>query len=616
MANTRHHKKQKAISTTQAKDPMLDYVVEQFKLYEQHWDNKFDEAKTIYDHWCNVPPKRGEDWQNAVHVPLTLEAEQTISPRLYTAMFPNSAPVEVLAEGKADPQEAIVIKEGIKHYFRRANVEGKGAFTISQTVLFGTGYGEEIWKSESQWLHDPVTGERHKKNLGGRPDFQLVDFFEMFPHPSKMEIKDDLPLIRRRFCDAEYIKDLAKNPKFDFTNLDKALQSEIIVGSQQTDWKKGLKSGKKKDEYEILEYWGPWHSSFDEDKKVTSKEAEPYWIIIINRTIKIIGKPNPHNYGHAPYIKTKLFEDCKPSWFGVGIGKAGLPTQERVNKLVNQRLDNVDLVLNKQGVYNGNDLLINTRKLTKNRPGLWHSVSDTVNSLKWIETPDVTSSSYKEEELAKQDFRESTGAVNPLMPADSGQHRTAMGLNLLQGAAGMRFRPVLRKMEIDFIQLLAEMFLSDLQQFMAMPEWIDVMSEEGNPVPIQLTPEMIQTKVKFMPSGVSETLNKELQVGQLLRFKELTRDDPTVNRREINKRIAENMGFKEISKLLSPPRPIKAGGNLTPEQQMKIQQRINEGASDEEIEAEMSENGQGQGQQQNPPGQNPQEMSAPAPAGG
>ena len=231
-----------------------------------------------------------------------------------------------------------------------------------------------------------------------------------------------------------------------------------------------------------------------------------------------------------------------------------------------------------------------------------------------METPDVTSSSYKEEELAKQDFRESTGAVNPLMPADSGQHRTAMGLNLLQGAAGMRFRPILRKMEIDFIQLLAEMFLSDLQQFMTMPEWIEVMSSLGNPEPVLLTPEIIQTKVKFMPSGVSETLNKELQVGQLLRFKELTRDDPTVNRREINKRIAENMGLKDIPELLTPPKPVTAGGPLSPEEQMKINQRVNEGASDEQIESEMFE--AGKQQSANPPGQNPQEMSAPPPSGG
>jgi hypothetical protein len=611
MAN-KTHKKQTKPAKSEMKDPMLEYVVEQFNLYEQHWQDRFDEARVIYDHWNNEAPKRDESWQNAVHVPLTLEAEQTITPRLFSALFPSSAPVEVLVEGKADPNEGIVIRDGIKHYFRKANVEGRGSSTITQTVLFGTGYGEETWCIEKKWLNDPNTGERYEAQLGGRPDFQPIDFFEMYPHPAKLEVKDPLPIIRRRFCDAEYIKKMAKNPNYEFNNLSEALNSESVVYPK--DWKENkLQSSKKKDEYEIIEYWGPWHASFKDDKVVTTKDAEPYWIVIVNRKVKMWGKPNPHNYGHPPYIKTKLFEDPKPCWFGVGIGKAGLPTQERLNKLVNQRLDNVDLVLNKQGCYNGNDPLVNTRKLMKSKPGLWHKVSDTVTSMKWMETPDVTSSSYKEEELAKQDFRESTGAVNPLMPADQGQHRTAMGLNLLQGAAGMRFRPVLRKMEIDFIQLLAEMFLSDLQQFMTAPEWIDVMSSIGVPQPVLLTPEMIQKKAKFIPTGVSETLNKELQIGQLLRFKELTKDDPTVNRREINKRVAELMGFKDIPLLLTPPQPVTAGGPLSPEEQMRIQQRVNEGASDEQIESELFGNQPAQGA--NAPAQNPTEASVPVAAG-
>jgi len=612
MANT--------IKSAPSGDKMLDYVVEQFNLYESHWHERFEEAKTIYDHWNNVAPKREESWQNAVHVPLTLEAEQTISPRLFSALFPNQAPVEVMVEGKGDPQKGIVIRDAIKHYFKRANVEGKGSFVMAQNVLFGTGYGEHTWKVEKKWLYDNLSGDRYQTVLGGRPEFQPVDFFEMYPHPSKLEIKDGLPLIRRRFADAEYIKELAKNPNFKFDKLEEALQTEAIVGQIGSNWKDGISTtgknvnvGKKKDEYEISEYWGPWHPTYEKDKVVTEKDAEPYWVVIINRTVKIWGKPNPHNFGHPPYIKTKLFEDPKPSWFGVGIGKAGLPTQERVNKIVNQRLDNVDLVLNKQGVYNGNDPLINTRKLLKSKPGLWHKVSDVDGSMKWMDTPDVTSSSYKEEEIAKQDFRESTGAVNPLMPADSGQHRTAMGLNLLQGAAGMRFRPVLRKMEIDFITLLADMQLSDLQQFMTQPEWVEVMGSDGGPKPVLLTPEMIQTKVKFMPTGVSETLNKELQVGQLLRFKELTKDDPTVNRREINKRIAELMGFKDIPLILTPPQPIRAEGPLSPENQMKIDQRTNEGANDDQITAEMFGDSVTQGA--NAPGQNPTEASAPVPAG-
>jgi hypothetical protein len=612
MANSTH-KKNKADPSSDLKDPMVEYVISQFSLYESHWSDRFEEAKTVYDHWKNKPPAREEAWQNAVHVPLTLEAEQAITPRLFAALFPDSAPLDVLTVGDEPAENGIIIKDGIKHYFRKDQVEGKALSLLSQTVLFGTGYGEESWKVEHKSFQDPDTGEWLKVRLGGRPTFHAVDFFEIYPHPAKLEIKDGLPLIRRRFCDAEFIKDLTKNPNFKFQNIEEALQSDSVVYPK--DWNSLLQSSKKKDSYEIIEYWGPWHSSYAKDKEVSSADADQYWIVIVNRKVKMWGKQNPHNFGHPPYVRTKLFEDPKPSWFGVGIGQAGLPTQERINKIVNQRLDNVDLVLNKQGAYNGNDPLINTRKLIKSKPGLWHKVSDTASSLRWLDTPDVTSSSYKEEELAKTDFRESTGAVNPLMPADQGQHRTAMGLSLLQGAAGMRFRPVLRKMEIDFIQLLAEMFLSDLQQFMTQAEWIDVMSSIGTPEPILLSPEMVQAKVKFMPTGVSETLNKELQIGQLLRFKELTMDDPTVNRREINKRIAELMGFKDIPLLLTPPQPVEAGGPLSPEEQMRIQQRIGEGASDAQIEAELFGGG-GQMGADIPPGQNPSEMSIRAMTGG
>ena len=603
------HQKMKKLVTPHTKDPMIDYVVEQFTFFEGHWKERFDEAEKIYDHWSNKPPKRGEKWQNAVHVPLTLEAEQTISPRLFSALFPNSAPVEVLVEGDGKEEDGIVIKDAIKHYFKLSNVEGKGALIMSQCTLLGTGYGEESWKVEYKMMKNPYTEKEYKARTAHRPDFQAVDFFEMFPHPAKLDMKDGLPIIRRRFCDAEYLKKLSGD---SFVNLKEALDSDPVVIRNSVDKEKATK-GDKKDEYEIIEYHGPWHSSYKDENKVTTSVAEQHQIIVINRSVKIMGKKNPHNYDHPPYIKIKLMEDPKPNWFGVGVGKAGLPTQERINKMVNQRLDNVDLVLNKQGVYNGNDPLINTRKLWISKPGLWHKVSDTVTSMKWMEMPDVTASSYKEEEMAKQDFRESTGAVNPLMPADSGQHRTAMGLNLLQGAAGMRFRPVLRKMEIDFIQLLAEMYLSDLQQFMTMPEWIETMSKQGKAKPLKLTPQMIQTRVKFMPSGVSETLNKELQVGQLLRFKELTKDDPTVNRREINKRIAELMGFKDIQLILTPQRPVTAGGPLSPEEQNKINQRVSEGASDEEIESEMFEGNQ---QDQSAPGPNPTDgPQQPQPAG-
>ena len=239
-----------------------------------------------------------------------------------------------------------------------------------------------------------------------------------------------------------------------------------------------------------------------------------------------------------------------------------------------------------------------------------------------METPDVTASSYKEEELAKADYREATGASAPLMPTEKNQTETAAGINLLQGAAGIRFRPVLKKMETDLITATSMMFLSHLQQFMTLPEWVKITTNDGKESPILVKPEALQAKVQIVPTGISETLNKETQIGQLLRFKEVSANDRTINQAELNRRIAELMGFKDISKIIIQQKPVQAGpGQLSPEDQQYIQQRMQEGASREQIMMELNGNppaddgsgGQQGGQQgppqgnKRPPGQTPEQ---------
>jgi hypothetical protein len=565
------------------KDKMVEFVTSEFNRYEQFHKERFDKAEKTYEAWTNKAAKRGQPWQNNVHVPIMVEGEQTITPRLFTALFPTDAPLDVHVEGDTPEEQGMRIKGLLQHSFRVADVQGEALPMLSQCTLYGTGYIDGgSWLVKRGWQVDEF-GNRYNTIVESRPDAKFVSFFEMFPHPAKLSVNDGLPLIRRRFCDAEFLKNLQDNPNWDTSKIEEALNSTPVFKTKDAA---KIYQTKPWDEYEILEYWGPWDESYDKDKEVATKKAVPYWIIVINRAVKIRGIPNPYNHQMPPYCKVKLFEDTKPSWFGVGIGQIGYSTQERLNKLVNQRLDNVDLVLNKQGCYNGNDPLINVKKLGVSQPGKWHKVSDTQLSMRWMDTPDVTASSYKEEELAKNDFREATGATAHLMPGEEGAHRTALGIQMLQGAAGMRFRPVLRKMELDFIQNIAMFFFSNLKQFMTEEEWVLITGKGGELQPVRITPEEIQAKVFFIPTGVSETMNKEVQVGQLIRFKEITMQDPTINRQEINKRIAELMGFKDINRLIVPQQPLSQGG-LGPQEQALIRQRIAEGADPAAIKEEM-----------------------------
>ncbi len=563
-------------------DPIVKFVCEEFERYERAHADRFKIAKEIIDHWNNVPKKDGYDWQNKVHVPVTFQAEQTITPRIFSALFPTDTPVDVCVYGDTTEEQGIKIKTALQHDFKLADVQGQSLAALTQNTLLGTGYVEAPYLYRKGWQMDKL-GNRYYTVIERRSDCKAVNYFEMFPHPAKLHMNDGLPLIRRRYCDAEYLKALNSNPEGKFQNLQKALDSEMKAYKDDTQI-----DYRKRECYELLEYWGPWDDSYKVEDRVVTRMAVPYWITVVNRTVSVRNITNPYNFQHPPYCKFTLFANEKPDWFGVGVGTVGKPIQERLNKIVNQRLDNVDLVLNKQGCYNGNDHLINTTKLKVSKPGQWHSVSDTVSSIRWIDTPDVTASSYKEEELAKADFHEATGATVPLMPADKGQHDTASGINLLQGAAGIRFRPVLKKMETDFIAELAMMYLSHRQQFMVLPEWMTLVTDDGKSQPILVKPEELQAKAKIIPTGISETLNKETQIGQLLRFKEVSVNDPTINQAELNKKIAELMGFKDIHKFIVDQKPVQVGpGQLDPEMQQMIQKRLAEGASPEQIKLEL-----------------------------
>ena len=578
----------KVTTALSADDKFAAWISAEFDRYKRFHAATFEKAEKHYNYWVGKPPKREWDWQNQVPIPVMVEGEQTITPRLFTALFPNEAPVDVKVEGDEDPQQGTKIKYLLQHYFRVADVQSTFASVLAQNTLFGTGYIEGgSWYVRRGWqIGDD--GVPYETVIESRPDAKLVDFFEIFPHPAKLRMDDGLPLIRRRLCDAGFLRGLMDNPFFETVNIQKALDSEFPDAQNIKD-----PDQKPHEIFEMLEYWGPKDKDVIDPKdgaKIGTQKARPWWGVVINRKVLIRSIPNPYNHQLPPFCKIRLFPDVKPSWFGVGIGQIGAPTNERLNKMVNQRLDNVDLVLNRQGVYNGNDPLIDRKRLQISRPGKFYKVSDTITSIKFLDIPDVTASSYKEEELAKQYFHQATGAAEALTPAPSDQqHRTAMGIQLMQGAAGARFKPVLTCIEMEGIQQLAFFFFSNLKQFMTNDEWVLVTGENGTTEPIQVTPQDIQAKVFFIPMGVSETVNKEMQLSQFLRYKELTMDDPTVNRQEINRRIAELFGFKDVQKLLTPIQmdPGDAGGLLNPANKLKIQQRLAEGAHPNQIKAEI-----------------------------
>lgn len=110
------------------------------------------------------------------------------------------------------------------------------------------------------------------------------------------------------------------------------------------------------------------------------------------------------------------------------------PLQDGINNVENQRNDNVLLVLNKRyKVKRGTN--VDTNSLFRNVPGGVTNV-DNMEDLEEMTSPDVTASSYQEEDRKRQAFDDLVGNFNPMQLHQAGAPReSGASIRMLQGPA-------------------------------------------------------------------------------------------------------------------------------------------------------------------------------------
>lgn len=112
------------------------------------------------------------------------------------------------------------------------------------------------------------------------------------------------------------------------------------------------------------------------------------------------------------------------------------PLQEEINAVANQRLDNVRLALNKRYfVRRGSQ--IDLEALMRNVPGGGVMTNDPEKDVQVIQTPDVTASSYQEQDRLSMDLDELVGGFGQGTIQQAGRQVDRSGsMDQLQGAAG------------------------------------------------------------------------------------------------------------------------------------------------------------------------------------
>lgn len=132
-----------------------------------------------------------------------------------------------------------------------------------------------------------------------------------------------------------------------------------------------------------------------------------------------------------------------------GVVELGQDLQASANELSNQRRDNVNLVLNKRyHIKRGENVDLNA--LMRNTPG-GGVMMDNTDAVEVVNTPDVTSSSYQEQDRINVDFDEVTGQFSQsTVQSNRSLNETVGGLELMSSGSNQMTEYLIKVFAVTF----------------------------------------------------------------------------------------------------------------------------------------------------------------------
>lgn len=155
----------------------------------------------------------------------------------------------------------------------------------------------------------------------------------------------------------------------------------------------------------------------------------------------LLSKPVPlaQQYAHCadgkrPFVMGKVIIETHKN-YASGKVRLARETQGEINEIANQRIDNVKFAMNKR-YFVARNRQVDLRSLTRNVPSAVTLMNDIEKDVKVIDTPDVTSSSYQEQDRLNMDFDEITGNMSQSsVQANRKLNETVGGMEILSGDA-------------------------------------------------------------------------------------------------------------------------------------------------------------------------------------
>lgn len=524
----------------------VDDIIAMFSPWES-WRKPYETLwEEIYRLYFSSQDKRKTGTRSTITVPIVFQVIEAAVPKVVNTIFGSGEEFfDIIPVNPADQSFAEGMKTLLTFQLNQAEFMVKFVDFIKQLLLYGTSYFHVYWKVKREWvttrtpIREPLSvngimidennirweEKREYKVVERRPEVEVLDILDVFPDPESRNESDARGVFVRSWMSLEDVRSMGQGqfPIFGNTDNPQLLAGDTKYGeSRQARYGiRGLSTPPSKDLVEILTFWGKYDLDGDGIK-------EKCQIIIANREILMVARPNPFHHQQCPVVRCVFFP-IPLEWFGMGLVEPVISNVHELWTLRRQRIDNINLVINRMWKVNSlADVDLDTLISTPN--GI--ILTDNMEGVEALPTPDVTQSAYNEAGIVQTDIENATAPRSIQGSPDSGRlGRTAKGAQLIIGQALEKFAVGTKLVEelgikrvLKLVQALNLQFIDSDQQlqeaygFLFQPIPTGEVDQMGQPI---VTPPAIQSvedlrvDFRYKMVGISDMVGTEGKIQQL-----------------------------------------------------------------------------------------------------
>ncbi len=499
---------------------LLNKVVESFEKSSSYRNEKEKRWRRYYEMYRSRAKPTDDKYRANLFVPEVFTIVETLLPRLVGGFLNSrSSPIEVLGREEKDIPKAKVAQMLISYQLERMNFPLHLVTFYKQALLYGTSVGKVYW--DYRTTKSP-TGETIVAY--DDPVFEVLDLFDFFIDPDAWDIDNARYCIHRKYLSIEELKQ--RQRAGIYKNVDKVKDPATTNIEAEPSCPSTYMQERN---IEILEYW--------EDDRV---------VVVADRSVILRDAPNPFYHGKKPFVHI-VFVPVPFEFYGIGVIEPIEGLQHELNTKRNQRLDNVNLILNRMWLVQRGTL--DDYRQLQSRPGGVIVVND-INGIHPLPSPDVTSSSYMEEEKIKRDIQNTTGVTEYIRGVMPIEKQTATEVRIKSEQSSTRFDFNFKLMTEMGIKRIARFILQLDQQFITRERSIRIAGRKGVEFK-RVSPEDIMGNFDLIPNIDPERVRQTLRREELLRLYSILARDPHINPKPLLEEILKAFDVKNIKEILS-----------------------------------------------------------------